>query len=236
MERKETAGQGVIAFARYVFGIIFALTQIRKQTEAIPSLEVPRSTLPTAPISEAEAARLAQEKECELRRTMFKEYQDHLWTLRQSNIEHSDSLILTLSAAILGLSISFVKDLVPLARAVHLECLLISWGLLSAAIMSTLVSYSFGRRDMDLQSEYAKEYYIQNKKEFFNKTNPWQKITGWCNTASAWAFSLGVILLIYFVSLNLYLEQGYQKKLAKVALVSAPALTTSSQKGATIKP
>lgn len=163
---------------------------------------------------------------------MFTEYRDHLWTLRQSNIEHSDNLILTLSSAILGLSISFVKDIVPLARAAHLWCLVTSWSLLVAAIMSTLVSYWSGRRNMDLQIHFAEQYYLHERKEYFNKANCWKKITGWCNMVSGWTFSAGVVLLVYFVSLNLFNERGYQNKLSKTSLAPANTVAPSLKGGA----
>lgn len=236
--RAKATGQAIIAFAHGVLEIISALAQIRERAEGVLSPDVPRDTLPAAPAPTADEERLAQEKSREIRMTMFTGYRDHLWALRQSNIEHSDNLILTLSAAILALSVSFVKDIVPLARAAQLGCLVGSWALLSAAITSTLTSYWFGRRDMDLQIDFAEQYYVHEKAEFFNKPNRWKKMTGWCNTVSAWAFSLGVVLLVYFVSLNLWLEKGYQDRLTKTAPVSttAAAPVTSPRKGTTIKP
>ena len=153
----------------------------------------------------------------ELRMTMFTQFRDHLWTLRQSNIEKSDNLILTLSAAILGISLTFVKDIVSLERAIDLNILIIAWTLLGFTIISTLLSYWTGRNENEAQVTIAEKYYIKRDTEAFDEINPWKKRTNICNNTSSWCFSVAVVLLIFFVSANLIKEHTYLNKKKPVA-------------------
>jgi len=143
------------------------------------------------------------------RNEQFTQFRDHLWSLRQSNIEHADNLVLTLSAGILGLSISFVKDIVPIDRIVQLWELRTSWWAFSGSILFTLVSYWLARREMGVQETFAYNYYVENKPEYFEKRNYWKLATDACNSLASICFAAGVVLLVLFVSINLSAERHY---------------------------
>ena len=140
---------------------------------------------------------------------MFTEYRTHIWALRQSNIEHLDNLILTLSSAILGLSLTFIKDIVSLERAAWLGILVASWALLSCTIISTLLSYWAAHKENDDQVAIAEKYYIYRIEKAFEETSRWRRMTEYCNHASSWCFGVAVVLLIFFVSVNLFREHNY---------------------------
>ncbi len=52
-----------------------------------------------------------------------------------------DRAVLTLSAGLLGLSLAFIKDVVPLSQAIALWLLYLSWGFSAGAILLTLFSF-----------------------------------------------------------------------------------------------
>src|SRR6266404_4254675 len=103
------------------------------------------------------------------KREIFKQYRDHLLSVRQSSFEQLDKSILTLSSGGLGLSIAFIKEIVPPGHIVVLCLLIISWALFVVSILSTLASFVLSTYAIDTQMEYAEEYYLNDKGEYFNK-------------------------------------------------------------------
>src|SRR5260370_16930683 len=75
------------------------------------------------------------------RMELYKVYRGELNSARQSNIDELDKAILTLSSGGLGLSLAFLKDIVPLTQTSLLPLLYFSWGLFIVAIVFTLVSF-----------------------------------------------------------------------------------------------
>ncbi len=66
------------------------------------------------------------------------EYTTHLWDLRARNKEHLNRSILTLSTALLGLSVAFIKDLRAAVESPHFCLLKASWICLILAIVLVL--------------------------------------------------------------------------------------------------
>lgn len=230
----------MINFLKGILGFLAFLNRLLEpRNEGLNSTRLQQDQVKDVSSPVDPTTEIALEKERrELRLETFKRYQDHLWNLRQSNTEKQDNLVLTLSAGILGLSVTFVKDVVPLARVIDLPYLMISWGLFIGAILSTLVSYWAGRHDMDLQLDYAEKYYLECNAEYFNKPNPWQKWTVVINVLSSAFFASAVILLVIFVSTNLERERIHlrQEQSEKASpLVAMPTRGTLSHKNQTVK-
>lgn len=139
----------------------------------------------------------------------FREY--HLANLKESYTQ-ADNLVLTLSSALLGLSISFVKDVVPIQRIVSLPSLITSWILLSASILVILFSYFAAQSENATQIDYGHEYFVNRKEEFFNKKTRWSGWTVRCNRVAATCFVLGLALTIYFMSVNFSQERNYHER------------------------
>ena len=108
------------------------------------------------------------------RRELYEKTRKDLLDRELSNSQLYDRAILTLSAAALGISLAFIKEI---ANPVEPRCLLIiSWCLFSAAIISTILSFWVSQKALKKQLEYAEKYYLEEKDEY-RKTSIYAKIT-----------------------------------------------------------
>lgn len=82
-----------------------------------------------------------------------------------ASIQEFDRAILTLSAGTLGLSMAFIKDIVPLGQALHLPLLFGSWCCLGAAILLTLSSFVASQKAFRHSEKIAYLYYIEERRE-----------------------------------------------------------------------
>lgn len=78
-----------------------------------------------------------------------KEYRQYLVAARQKSFEDYDKTVLALSGAALGISITFVKDLLTPERVAFKWILLISWGLWAISVTSILASYFSSQKALD---------------------------------------------------------------------------------------
>lgn len=130
-------------------------------------------------------------------------YQSQLVADRQKSLERTDNAILTLSAGGLGLSLTFMRDLVKPGQIIFAPALYASWGLFTLAIVITIVSLLLSRRALDRQLELADEYYLQGNEQARSKG------TGlvWCINTLDWAaagsFILAVTCTVAFAIANL---------------------------------
>ena len=90
------------------------------------------------------------------RRKEVMPYREHLWDSLFSSYAEFDRAILTLSSALLALSIAFVKDIVPIEQISLPGLLVASWILFGVSILSTLtsfISHSFRERFANCRSD-----------------------------------------------------------------------------------
>jgi hypothetical protein len=153
----------------------------------------------------------------------------------QDNVHQSqrdfDSAILTLSAGLLGLSLAFVKDIVPLAEAIDLPLLYCSWGLSVLAILFTLISFRTSAQAFDAQlPELCKQYIDPN---YAPKTTSQAKITRWLTGFECASFIIAVLLTIAFAIVNVQNSNNTRlqdkKSPAEVRGSSAPKLNGKKQ-------
>lgn len=118
-----------------------------------------------------------------------------------SNAENYDKAILSLSTAFLGLSFVFMKDLVPAHQAKWLCLLYGSWGLLTGAVLTTIVSFWVSQQAIDEQLKKAEDYYVRGDQSALTKSRI-ARATDWLNATSGVLFVLGVSLTTTFVVAN----------------------------------
>src|SRR5690606_33755377 len=117
----------------------------------------------------------------------------------QSNDENFDRAILTLSTASLGFSVAFLRGLEPICcRTV----LVLSWGFLVIAILTTVVSLKVSQKTISLNLEFIERYYLQWDESAYQQANRWSKLHDWFSYGSGLAFIVGVILLLIFFGEN----------------------------------
>lgn len=140
----------------------------------------------------------------EERKRIYASTRQDLLTRNLSNSEKYDNAILTLSTGILGASLAFIKDIMPLDRAEYIPLLKLSWWLFGAAIVFTLASFAVSQLAIKRQLQYAEKYYLEFQEEYFKKINHPALWTEYINYASGGFFIAGIIATVIFVSLNVY--------------------------------
>jgi len=83
-----------------------------------------------------------------------------IWEDIQSSTDSFDQSLLTLSSGALGLSLAFIKDIVPLKDAVWIALLFTSWIAFALCIVSTVASFLLSVKANKQQLGYIDEYYI----------------------------------------------------------------------------
>jgi hypothetical protein len=133
----------------------------------------------------------------------FKSACENMEQIRQSGYVNFDQQVLTLASAMLTLSIGFIKDVVPIGEAIGIWKLFLSWWLLGATVVSTLLSFITSRSSIDKQQKYAEEYYINLKDEYEGKKHWTTHATTLLNAATPTCFTLAIGLTLLFVTSNI---------------------------------
>ncbi|GEM_PF-1878763 len=126
----------------------------------------------------------------------------------RSSFENFDKALLSLSSGALVLSLTFIKDIVPLPYLKIIWVLGLSWLAYLWAIISVLQSLRVAPKSHEERFEYAYEYFVNNRDEFYNKVGPKQKSLNRWNANSWMAFLIGLILTVIFSWWNLSSYKG----------------------------
>lgn len=166
---------------------------------------------------------------------IYGEVRKDLLARQLSNSVNYDNAILTLSSAALGLSLTFIKNIVPIEKIDLLFCLFISWGLFGAAIISTIISYLVSQRAINIQLDHAYKYYIEGNDEFLNAENTCAKWTDCLNLCSGLFFIFAVVITISFVAINIgEIRMKNEDRSGKKVPTPKVESTESIKKGANI--
>ena len=131
------------------------------------------------------------------------EISSHYDTINDQESE-DDKQLLTLSSAMLGVSLAFIKDVVQLHSAGLMTVLYVSWVAFGLCILGVLFSFQFS-----IRGQYAAIGYWRKRK----RGDPAPKfptrfatLVNWVNWVCGVLFLLGVFCLIFFVIFNLSRE------------------------------
>ena len=152
------------------------------------------------------------EKELKRREALHDTLAAQARTDQQASSDSFDNQLLTFSSALLGLSLAFIKDIVPLNTAIWMPCLYSSWVLLAICILSTIASFRFGVEAQKKQAEHLYCYYIEKKKEYFNKKTGWTTAISWCSHIGSATFLVGLVLTISFAIRNVSHSRNYAQQ------------------------
>lgn len=126
------------------------------------------------------------------------EHRAHLVEAREKAFENFDKTVLLLSGGALGVSITFVKDLVGPGMLLGQRCLLASWICWALSLLAVLVSYYFSQLTLDRA--------IAELDAGTDADRPggiFRRFTLTLNAISGLSFFTGLILFVIFVSKNL---------------------------------
>lgn len=127
-------------------------------------------------------------------------YYSNLLSSLKTSGEQFDKAILTLSAGALGLSLTFIKEIISVNKAIYLWLLGTSWTLLTLTILLTLISFLTSRLAFDRQIDNFEA--ALDAEEFSEPNNPFAAITSCINYTTLTTFTLAVIMLYTFVLIN----------------------------------
>lgn len=133
------------------------------------------------------------------------EYRRKLWDDIKSSTDSFDKYMLTFSSGALGLSVAFLKDVVPLSKAIWVPCLLSSWVAFVLCIMVTLISFRFSIRALENSGPLLDAYYLEKDTDAYNKHLKTfaAKAIDWCAYSGIILFVLGLVFTMMFVGVNI---------------------------------
>lgn len=125
-------------------------------------------------------------------------YRESLIEAEQKSQDSYDKSIISLSGGALGLSIVFIKELVPNATPIMNWSLVVSWCFWAASIAIVVASYFTSRLALRKAIEQA------DSADYSSRVGGCASaITFGLNICSGLCFVIGIIFLIIFVSNNL---------------------------------
>lgn len=144
-----------------------------------------------------------------------------------SNSENYDKSILMYATGALALSLSFIKDIVPLKEAIGTAYLEASWLFWIGAIVSVLTSFVLGQEANELQRKLALRYYYEDDETAYKEENKWIKYVKRANLTSGVLFVLGALATMVFAWSNIehqrHLPTSEAKQMATPTPTPAPA-------------
>jgi hypothetical protein len=147
-----------------------------------------------------EATDSAERKE---RRDIYDKYWAEAQTRMRLSSDNFDKSILTYSTGGLAVSLTFLKDFVPIKSAVWPTLLFSSWTCFLLATSLTIVSFLVSHRAQELSMEFAEEYLLNGKEEFRDKTTWHGAFIKHSNIVAGAVFVLALLSTSLFVAINL---------------------------------
>lgn len=154
---------------------------------------------------------------------------EHLFEAYKESSTQFDKNILYISSGALGLSMTFLSDVVDLPNATCKVLLTISWVVLTLTILISLVSHYLSMKALNLE---MKNLYLDVK----NKMDKWVK---GLNISMLVTLPLGILFLVIFISINLNSMAKKVKTKEKQGIelpkkpVSKPQVKTTKKKSST---
>jgi hypothetical protein len=100
---------------------------------------------------------------------LYDQHRDKVWDDIKSGTEAFDKNMLTFSSGALALSLAFIKDVVPLSKAIWLASLIGSWIAFVICILITLFSFRFSIKALEKTIPALAEHYLERKQDAFNR-------------------------------------------------------------------
>jgi hypothetical protein len=142
----------------------------------------------------------------ELKEERKRLYEQQIEVARDNQNKMSDEFdknLLALSSGALGVSLAFIKDIVPLKDAGFRCALYLSWVSFTLCILVTLMSFRFSMHANAVYMEYLYKYYIEDRSEYFNKQSPWSIANSVCAILGSIFFLAGLTATLIFAIANL---------------------------------
>ena len=137
------------------------------------------------------------------RQRLYEQTKAEVISKQLANSTTYDTSILTLSSALLALSVAFIKDVVaPISSATLLPTLYLSWISFGLAIISTVSSFMIAQWSYKALLKGAKRYYIDEEPDAFKVSVVVSRRIEVANYINGTMFVLGTTLMLVFVITN----------------------------------
>ena len=137
---------------------------------------------------------------------LFDEFKKKALDDEKSSTQAFDDNLLKFSSGALGLSLAFIKDIVPLPKAIWLPSLYVSWVAFALCIMVTMASFQFSNRANRESIPFGEAYFLRGDTEAFNKHQrifSYRAIDG-STVAASLLFVTGIVCTILFAIMNVW--------------------------------
>lgn len=159
----------------------------------------------------------SQDDQLDERKRIYEKYREDLSKRQISNAENLDKSVVTYSGAGLALSLSFLKDFIPIENARFAWALYASWACFTLAMVLVVASYVLSLKVLNLQLDRAERHYLQFDEDAATERGRWDKCADHVNHwMSAAAFAVALVLTTFFVSTNLRGANMAEKKAVRV--------------------
>ncbi len=177
---------------------------------------------------------------------LFDDFKEKVLDDIKSGTENFDKNLLTFSSGALGLSLAFIKDIVPLGEAHLIPCLFVSWIAFALCILVTMASFQVSIQALQCSLPFAEKYYFKNQRNAFDEhlKTRWCRAVDWCTWTASGLFVIGLVCTIVFVCVNVGEAKHMSKdQTTKPGVVTPleeghrpPAMTPTRDVGAGVKP
>jgi len=142
------------------------------------------------------------EDERKLRWQLYSEHKKQAWEDIQKSTDSYDQSLLTLSSGGLGVSIAFIKDLVPLHYAVWLRLLYVSWALFVLTILFTVASFLLSVKAQNRYLQFLWKFYVEGDDTYRDKESWYSKSLRWCTIFGGIFFLAAFVCTAIFATKN----------------------------------
>jgi hypothetical protein len=155
----------------------------------------------------------------DLKYKVYLEERKSLFDAIREGSQSFDKAILTLSAGAFGLSLTFIREIVPHISPETFYMLIVAWICFGVSMLSTLISFLTSQRACKKQIEILEKYFLNDNPCKPKESPPKNKPSVWTNRLNIFSivvFIIGVIFLATFTILNLREDTMSDNKKEKV--------------------
>jgi hypothetical protein len=138
-----------------------------------------------------------------LRWQLYNDHKKQAWEDIQSSTDSYDQSLLTLSSGALGLSIGFIKDIVPLEHATWLRLLYFSWVSFGLCILITVISFQLAIATQREHLGFCWQFYIGRDTSYQDKQGKYSKWLRRCTIVAGFLFVASLACTIIFAVGNI---------------------------------
>jgi hypothetical protein len=124
-----------------------------------------------------------------------KEYWNQLFSTYKESATLFEKNLLYITSGALGISLTFLSDIVDLNNALFFYLIIIAWSIFTLVILVSLISHYFSMKSLN----HEMEYFLKKEKPL----NKYDKCVKGMNISMIICLPLGLVFLILFLSLNL---------------------------------